>query len=413
MDEDERLPDRRPPHRRPAHLPLLRALPAEVRPGLPGERRHRERDHGAERAAEPHPLRLSGHRHAVGPGGEGHLRPRADAARGGPAHPDLRLRPQLDRTPQRRRGHPAGRDRRHQRLPAERAELPGGEVRGRRRLPLLLRRPERDDHAAQPVPGQGDLLHRVLGQPVRRPGEHLLRHAQVARPQPDHRLAAQLGRNRHQLEPGPRPVRRPARGRLRHLHPHRHRRPRRHRDQERRVLHARPPGPLRAAGGGAHRQHLVRHHRVERAGHGRGLPQPGRQHGAGRAQRERQPEHVRRARGRPGLQLHAARRGPGHLHLARHRPRLVRAAPGQPAGLDRDREPARSGRPVLHRRRGRQRGGRRREHPLHHRHRPGPGPVPPGRLRPGRSPPARSSSTRACRPATTRAATRSPPAPTA
>src|SRR5437773_377844 len=28
----------------------------------------------------------------------------------------------------------------------------------------------RDDHAAQPVPGQGDLLHRVLGQPVRRPG---------------------------------------------------------------------------------------------------------------------------------------------------------------------------------------------------------------------------------------------------
>ena len=28
---------------------------------------------GAERAAEPHALRLSRHRHAVGPGGEGHL----------------------------------------------------------------------------------------------------------------------------------------------------------------------------------------------------------------------------------------------------------------------------------------------------------------------------------------------------
>ncbi len=131
-----------------------------------------------------------------------------------------------------------------------------------------------------------------------------------------------------------------------------------------------PGGTVRAAGGGAHRQHLVRHHRVERAGHGRGLPQPGRQHGAGRAQRERQPEHVRRPRGRPGVHLRPARRGPGHLHLARHRPRLVRAAPGQPAGLDRDRGPGR--------RHGGQRGGRRREHPLHHRHRPGPGPVPPG-----------------------------------
>ena len=71
--------------------------------------------------------------------------------------------------------------------------------------------------------------------------------------------------------------------------PHRHRRPGRHRDQERGVLHARAPGPVRAAGGGAHRQHLVRHHRVERAGHGRGLPQPRRQHRAGGAQRERQP----------------------------------------------------------------------------------------------------------------------------
>ena len=36
-------------------------------------------------------------------------------------------------------------------------------------------------------------LHGVLGQPVRRPGEHVLRHAQVARPQPDHRLAPATG----------------------------------------------------------------------------------------------------------------------------------------------------------------------------------------------------------------------------
>ena len=37
---------------------------------------------------------------------------------------------------------------------------------GRHRLPLLLRGSERDDHAPQPVPDQGHLLHRVLGQPV-------------------------------------------------------------------------------------------------------------------------------------------------------------------------------------------------------------------------------------------------------
>ena len=170
LDEDRRLAHRRPAHRRCARLPRLRAVPAEVRRGLPGQRRPRRHHHSAERAAEPDPVRLSGHRHAVVAGREGHRGPRPDAARRAPAHPDPGLRPQLDRAPQRRRRHPAGRDRRHQRLPPERPELPGRQVGLRHRVPLLQRRPERDDGVPQPVPGQGDLLHRVLRKPVERPG---------------------------------------------------------------------------------------------------------------------------------------------------------------------------------------------------------------------------------------------------
>src|SRR2546430_1525354 len=68
--ETERAPGRRPPQRLPAPLPVLRALPAEVHPVAPGNRLGCERDYGTRRAAEPPPLRLSRHRHALGPGGE-------------------------------------------------------------------------------------------------------------------------------------------------------------------------------------------------------------------------------------------------------------------------------------------------------------------------------------------------------
>ena len=54
------------------------------------------------------------------------------------------------------------------------------------------------------------------------------------------------------------------------------------RDPRRRVLHARPSGPVRAARRGAHRQHVVRHDRLERADHGRRIPQSRRLHRAGR-----------------------------------------------------------------------------------------------------------------------------------
>ena len=73
-------------------------------------------------------------------------------------------------------------------------------------------------------PEQGHLLHRVLGQRVVGPGQHLQRHAQVGCAQPRDRLHPQLGQVGRQLEPRARPERRPARRRLRHLHRHHHRR---------------------------------------------------------------------------------------------------------------------------------------------------------------------------------------------
>ena len=79
---------------------------------------------------------------------------------------------------------------------------------------------------------------------------------------------------------------------------------------------------------------------LERADHGRGLPQPGRQHGPGRAQRERQPEHLRRARGRPGVHLHPARRGAGHLHLARPVPGTYALRQVSPSGWTATANPA-------------------------------------------------------------------------
>ena len=77
VDEDLRQPDRRPAHRHPPDLPGLRPLPAEVHRGVPGQRSRRQRDHRAERAAEPHPRHLPGHRHAVLAGSGGHRGPRA------------------------------------------------------------------------------------------------------------------------------------------------------------------------------------------------------------------------------------------------------------------------------------------------------------------------------------------------
>ena len=118
----------------------LRALSAQVHRGLPRQRGRRRRDHRAERAAEPHPRHVSGHGHALLAGGGGDRGPRPDAQGGTPAHRDLHLRPQLVRAPERHREHPAGRDRRHQRLPRAGHGLAGRAVDLRRLVPLLLRR---------------------------------------------------------------------------------------------------------------------------------------------------------------------------------------------------------------------------------------------------------------------------------
>ena len=167
------------------------------------------------------------------------------------------------------------------------------------------------------VPGQGHLLHRMLGQRSRatrrtRSRDTLKWHARNL----IDRLTAELGEDRHQLERRARPVRRPARRRLRQLHRNPHDRTRRPGHGQRRVLHARPSQPLRPAGRGSDRQHGVRYHRLERAGHGRCLPRPGRDDRARSPQRERQPAGVRRDGGRPQLHVHAPGRFARHVHLA-------------------------------------------------------------------------------------------------
>ena len=113
--------------------------------------------------------------------------------------------------------------------------------------------------------------------------------------------------------------------------------------EQRRVLHARPPGPLRAAGRGADREHVVRHDRLERPDHGRRLPQPRRLDRAGRPQRERRSAQLRGRPGRLVVRVHAARRRARHLHLARlagarrrPRPRCPVTATGEAAATAAD-----------------------------------------------------------------------------
>ena len=161
--------------------------------------------------------------------------------------------------------------------PTELLSSRAGALDRRHRVPLLLRRPEPPDRAARAVPGQGHLVHRVLGlaRADRPAGAVLLRHAQVARAQPRARRHAQLGArpsstgtSRSTRDGGP------------------------HRggcDTCTGVVTVGPGGTVTQnaeyytlghlarfvqPGRGADRQHLVRHHRLERADHGRRVPQP-------------------------------------------------------------------------------------------------------------------------------------------
>ena len=95
-----------------------------------------------------------------------------------------------------------------------------------------------------------------------------------------------------------------------------------------------PPRALRDTRRGPDRQHLVRHHRLERPDHGRRVPQPRRLDRARRPQRERRPAHVRRRAGRLVVRLHAARRRARHVRVARAARRRLPAA--RPAGRTRE-----------------------------------------------------------------------------
>ncbi len=79
LDEDRRLPGRRPPQGRPPRLPGVRRLPGEVRPGVRRRGRAGLRADHPERAAEPPPQRLPRHGPAGAPGGRGHRPARARA----------------------------------------------------------------------------------------------------------------------------------------------------------------------------------------------------------------------------------------------------------------------------------------------------------------------------------------------
>ena len=149
-----------------------------------------------------------------------------------------------------------------------------------------------------------------LARPDRPAGAGLLRHAEVAHPQPRARRHPQLGQDRRQLEPRARPDRRPAQRRLRHLH-------RRASPSARADRHPRTPSTTRSATSrgscsparDADREHVVRHHRLERADHGRRVPQPATARPRWSSHNENDdPRDVRRRAGRRVVRLHAARR---------------------------------------------------------------------------------------------------------
>ena len=347
LDEDQRLAGRRPAQGRPGGLRRVRALPGQVRAGL---RRGRRADR------LPHRCRTS-RRTATPSGYPGTDMPvRQQAAviealgpllrAASPRTKILALRPQLGHPPRRHRVHAARRGP-GDRLPVPAAGQPGrasgSPARRTTATPATrARRPRCTRRSRTRASGSPSAPARTAPNdtPAQFFRDTLTWHARtiVDRHHP------QLGEVRRQLEHRARPDRRPAPRRLRHLHRAGHRAAGRHGHHQRRVLHDRAPVEVRAARRGPDRQHVVRHHRLERADHGRRVPQPGRLHRARRAQRERRPAHLRGRGRRPAVRVHAARRRAGHLHLAAPTGRC--AAGSQPVpldGRDRDRRAGRRG----------------------------------------------------------------------
>ena len=152
--------------------------------------------------------------------------------RAGHPHEDPRLRPQLVAASQRRRPARRSGQPRVRRLAA--LEPGGAPLPRRHRLPLLLGRPRAPVGAARRLPAEGHLLHRVLGLALGRPGDDVPRHAALAHALPHRRRGAQLGQDRHHVEPRARSRRRPAQRRLRHVLRRRDDRPRHRRTRRRR-----------------------------------------------------------------------------------------------------------------------------------------------------------------------------------
>ena len=216
MDEDQRLAGRRALQGRPARLRRLRALLRALRPGLPARRRADRRGHAAERAPEPQPERLSGHGPARRRGGAPGRRRRAARCDRAGLHTKIlgydhnwSLHPNDVGPPD----DPANPE-----YAASLLSNPAARHTSRApRSTATPATPSASPSLHDAFPPEGHLLHRVLGLAVGRPGDHVPRHPALAHALPDRRRGAQLGQDRHHVEPRARPVRRPAQRRLRHV----------------------------------------------------------------------------------------------------------------------------------------------------------------------------------------------------
>ena len=254
----------------PRDLPGLRALLREVRAGLPQAGRAGRRAHACRTsrrtgtpAATPAPTCPSRQEAKL----DRRARPGA-ATPPGLRHEDPRLRPQLVRAPQRHR-----RRRRRARTPrpTTRTDL------------LQLRRGAAGSPAppttATPAtrarmtelhdafPDKEHLVHRVLRLARRRPTRRRRSSRDTLK---WHARNLVLGVTRNWAKTVVNwnlaldPTGGPHNGGCDTCTGVRHRRPGRHRHPQRRVLHARAPRAVRAARRGPDRQHVVRHHRLER-----------------------------------------------------------------------------------------------------------------------------------------------------
>ena len=309
VDEDQPVADRRPADRLAAHLRRLRALLRQVRARLQARGRADLRADAPERAAEPQAQRLPGHGHAGPPGGEADRGARAEAPPRGPAHEAPRLRPQLEDAPNDVADTPPGEDPETE-YPTDLLQTPAGRWLDGTAFHCYAGDPSRQtelQHASRTRASGSPSAPARTARPIRRrrcsPTRSSGTRATSCSASPatgrktvvNWNLALDPNGGPHNggcdtctgvltVGPGDTCSQNAEYFTLGHL-----------------ARFVRP-------GRGADRQHLVRDHRLERADHGRRVPQPRRLDRARRPQRERRPADVRRRAGRLVVRLHAARR---------------------------------------------------------------------------------------------------------